>query len=768
MSAPSQGAALPLDLLTHPKMPRIGHAKRTGRDRVKPASWPLDGAVNVVLFAGMGGACQGLEEAGCPIHVANNHDPVALAAHAAMNPHTRHIKGDIFDVDPLVATQGRPVKVLWGSPDCRDHSVAKGGAPRSARVRSLPWQLCRWIGKTRPEVMMIENVREIRGWGPLIAKRDNTTGRVIKLDGTVAAPGERVPVQQQQLVRDKRALGRIFRQFVRHIQALGYRYEDRDLCCADYGVPTSRRRYFAVARRDGLPIIWPERTHAPRDKSAALGLLPWVAASTIIDWSLPLPSIFERKKPLAEATLRRIATGLKRYVIDNPTPFIVPVTHHGAARIYPVDETARTFTGAHRGEMALVAPHLTRYHGEKRTGEVRGVDMVDPLPTTTTENRFGLVEANLTRFSENSPGQDLAMPIDTMMAGATRFGLVATHIAEQRGRSIGQSPNDALGTQTQVPHHSIVAAHLTKFHNNSAGGSVADSTPTLTANGKSKGGKAGCGIPIGIVGATLVQAGYGERDGQQPRALDIDGSIGTQVAGAVKHAVIGASMVAAGPWRCVGCGEVFTDHYAGSEPRGPSLPQCPKCGEEHNLVPAAAWMVQHNLGATGHEAVEPLSTLTQVGTQQNVAVAYLGNLRGTGTALDITDALPAQMAGGNHIATVAAFLEKYYGTGGQHQDCRDSLDTLTTKARFGVVTVTIEGQPYVITDIGMRMLQPHEQAAAHELRLPDLITIDGKTRPLTKTEQTRLIGNSVPKRMAKLLAQCNVRHALDVPRQAAE
>lgn len=186
---------------------RDGSTYRRQRRASALAQWPLDGAITVVLFAGLGGACDGLEEAGCPVAVANNHDDVALAAHAARHPHTRHIRGDIFDVDPLMATRGRPVKILWASPDCRDHSVAKGGAPRSPRVRSLAWQVCRWAGMTAPEVIFLENVREIRGWGPLIAKRCRITGRVIKLNGTVAAKGEHVPVREQQLVRDKRRLG---------------------------------------------------------------------------------------------------------------------------------------------------------------------------------------------------------------------------------------------------------------------------------------------------------------------------------------------------------------------------------------------------------------------------------------------------------------------------------------------------------------------------------------------------------------------------------
>jgi DNA (cytosine-5)-methyltransferase 1 len=535
-------------------------------------TWPLDGGITVVLFAGLGGACEGLEDAGNPVHVANNHDDVALAAHAANHPHTTHVRGEIFDVDPRRATGGRPVKGLWASPDCTDHSVAKGGAPRSPRVRSLPWQVCRWAGITKPEVIWVENVREIRGWGPLVAKRDKATGRVIKLSGDVAAAGERVPVQQQLLVRDKRRTGRSFRRWVLHLKSLGYAYEDRDLNCADYGVPTSRRRFFAVARRDGRPIAWPARTHAPRDEVEALGLLPWVAAASIIDWSIPLPSIVGRRRPLADATMRRIATGLYRFVLNNPRPFIVPLAHGGGIRVHDGALPLPTLTTAHRGELAVCAP-------------------------------------------------------------------------------------------------------------------------------------------------ALVQVGYGERLGQAPRALDIEAPIGTQVA-----------------------------------------------SDKFGVV--AAWLAQHNTGVIGHGAEEPLSTLTARVTQQQVAAGYLAKLRGTSTAQDAEQPVPTLSAGGNHVAAVAAFLTKFYGQGGTAQACDEPLHTLSTKARFGAVTVTIANDPYVVADIGMRMLEPHEAAAAHELRLPRQIVIDGVPRRLTKSEAMRLIGNSVPKRMAYLLARENIRHTFETPNLA--
>ncbi len=612
------------------------------RKAENPAQWPLDGAITVVLFAGLGGACAGLEEAGCPVHVANNHDPIALAAHAALHPHTLHVKGDIFDVDPIKATRGRPVKVLWASPDCKDHSVAKGGAPRSPRIRSLPWQICRWAGKTRPEVIFAENVREIRGWGPLIAKRDKATGRVIKLDGSIAAPGERVAVREQVLVRDRKRLGQTFRRFVVHLRGLGYDYQDRDLNCADFGIPTKRRRWFATARRDGEPIGWPTRTHAPASIAKSLGLEPYVIFGSLIDWSIPIPSIFDRPKPHVDATRRRIATGAYRYVLDNPRPYLVSLTHTGGPRVHDSAEPLPTLTTAHRGELAVCAPYLTT-------------------------------------FNQNSIGQPVEEPIQTIMAGAPRFGVCASY---------------------------------------------------------------------------MVQAGYGEREGQAPRTIDIEQPLGTVVAGGNKHALVAAFLA---------------EHRGNSIGQTVEEPLGAQTQVPHHAV-VAAWMAQHNGGfnqVPGHSIEEPISTLSTTVAQQQVAAGYLVHLRGTAGAMSIEEPVPTLTAGGNHVAAVAAFLTEYYSNGQTAQGLDEPLNTQTTRMRHGVVTVTLEGVPYVLADLGMRMLEPHEAAAAHELVLPKIIEINGKRRPLTKTESMRLIGNSVPKRMARLMAEANVVHALTGRRTAA-
>ncbi len=756
------------------------------------AQWPLNDGINVVLFAGLGGACQGLEDAGLPVHVAVNHDPVAIATHRALNPHTRHIQGDIFDIDPLAATQGQPVNDLWASPDCRDHSVAKGGAPRSPRVRSMPWQVTRWAGKVAPKRIYIENVREIRGWGPLRAKRDKATGRVLKLDGTIAAPGERVPLREQQLVRDPRRLGHHFRRWVASLRALGYDYEDRDLCCADFGVPTSRRRFFAVSRCDGQPIAWPERTHAPRHLAGGLGLKPWVAAATIIDWSRPLPSIFERKKPLAEATLRRIARGLVRYVIDCAEPFIVSVANTGTtgrgAYTWPVSDPLRTNTTSDSHALAGPAIMPITHTGERMPQDAAA----DPMPTITTAHRGELAVMGAAivgaggRAAQTQP-MDAAEPLNASTTKEDRL-LVGAELAAfavpNNTNNAPVSPTDPLPTWTTANRIYLSAAHLTKFRNGATGEAMDQPLPTVTANGHSP-TRPGCAIPLGVVGAALVQTGYGEREGQAPRSMDIADPIGTQVAGASKHALVGAFLSryhgerrdgetrggdAADPVptqttenRFAVVGAALAEHRGNSVGQHLAEPLGAQTQVAHHAL-VGAWLPQNNTGVVGHSPNEPTSTTVTTTGPQAVAGAYLIHQRGTSSALPADGPLPTVTTGGNrggdHIGQVAAFLTKYYGTGGQDQSAQSPLGALSTADRFGIVGVTIAGQAYVVADIGMRMLEPEEAAAAHELRLPDTIEINGVRRALTKTEKMRLVGNSVPKRMARLLAEANSRHAI--------
>lgn len=608
----------------------------------------LDNRMTVVLFAGMGGGCDGLEEAGFHVHLAINHDPIAVAVHQKRHPHTKHLRCDVFEVCPREATKGRGVRVLHASPDCTHFSVAKGGKPVSKRRRSLAWVVCRWAGTVRPETITLENVKEIQTWGPLIAKRCEKTGRVMKLDKTVAAKGERVPIEQQWLIPDPRHKGRIWKAWLKHMHGLGYSYDGRVLNCADFGIHTIRTRYFGVAQADGSPIVWPERTHAPRKMAKKLGLKPWRGVHEVIDWLLPVKSIFGRAKELADATKRRTARGVMRYVINAARPFIVPITHSGHDRVHSVDEPLRTITTAHRGELSIAVPSLAKF----RTGAI-GSDITDPMPT----------------FTANS------------------------------------------------------------FHKRPGGA-----------------------VPLGLMSATMIQSGYGERAGQSPRILDIEEPAATQVASGSKAAVIAASL------------QRQFGESIGADVEEPMPVFTPNGQGKTALV--AAFMAQHNDGPKAGDNVrsveDPASTITTSGSQQGVVAAHMLALRGTNKeGRDARDPAATITAGGNHAGLVLGFLQAYYsGNGGYEQTLDDPLGALTQKARHGLVTVKVKGAEYVLTDIGMRMLEPEEGAAAHGFAkgsLPDTITLDGKEVRLTKTQKYHLVGNSVPPKMIRLLAEHNVR-----------
>src|SRR5688572_2426448 len=420
--------------------------------------------------------------------VAVNHDPAAIEMHARNHPGTLHLCEDVFRVTPF-RPRNKPIDLLWASPDCTHHSRAKGGRPRETGRRLLAWVVVEWARAVHPRVIALENVQEFRDWGPLDAE------------------GRPDPARR----------GETFREFVGALQLAGYRVEHRVLNAADYGAPTSRRRLFLIARCDGEAIVWPEPTHGPGRA------LPWRTAAECIDWSIPVPSIFGRARPLAEATQRRIAEGIRRYVLTATRPFVV------------------------------------RYQGERRPGEAGRIhDLCDPLPTQTTENRFGLV----------------------------------------------------------VP--------------------------------------------------SLVCTSNGERDGQAPRVRGVDRPLGTVCA----------------------------------------------TGSQGALV--AAFLARHFKGMVGRGLDEPTPTVT---------------------AVDHHSLVTAELGGAGWAREVAAFLTKFYGTAiGQH--LADPLDTVTTLDRFGLVTVQVDGEPYIITDIGLRMLQPRELARAQGFGDDYILTG-------SKREQVARIGNSV-------------------------
>jgi DNA (cytosine-5)-methyltransferase 1 len=598
-------------------------------------------------FAGGGGASLGITWAtGRHPDVAINHDAAAIAMHEANHPTTKHYTEDVFKVSPRLVTRDRPVGLLWASPDCKHFSRAKGSKPVNKSIRGLAWVVVKWATEVGPRVIILENVREFQDWGPLVPAWSCPGCRWAGTEG------------QAKLVRRKRACprcdstrltetdaklpdptrkGLTFKQFVGRLKARGYAVEWKVLNAADYGAPTHRRRLFLVARNDGEPIVWPDPTHGdPKTIGTDLfsaDLKPWRTAAECIDWSIPCPSIFERKKPLAEKTLRRIAAGIKRYVLDNPRPFLVDMTRENRAR--GTDEPAGTVT-TQGNRFNLVAPVLASLaHG-------------DGYGSATAEQRTRHIES----------------PLGTVHAGGGNYAVVAPVVA-RIGQTGGNGnyvadPNAPLSTVTSKAEHLLIAP-------------------------------------------TLVQTGYGEREGQAPRTADVGSPIGT-VVGAGKHAL---------------CSAFLAKHYG---------------------------------GVVGHTPDRPLGTVTAVDHHSLVAANLVHLNHGDKTSSGCDEPARTVTASGNHAALVYSFLIRYFKTGiGQPAD--HPLFTTTTKERTGVVTVTIDGQQYAIVDIGMRMLKPRELFRCQSF--PDSYVLTG-----TATDQVARCGNSVPPVMAQAVAAANYAPAL--------
>jgi DNA (cytosine-5)-methyltransferase 1 len=387
-------------------------------------------------FAGGGGASIGIESAlGRPVDVAINHDPEAIAMHRANHPGTQHFVQNVWQVDPRDVAQRRPVGLAWFSPDCKHFSKAKGGKPVKRHIRDLAWVVIHYAKLIGPRVIMLENVEEFEEWGPLIDVN-----------------GKMLPCPDRK--------GKTFRRWVGELRKLGYKVEWRQLRACDYGAPTIRKRLFLVARCDGLPIRWPKPTHGA-------GLLPFRAAAECIDWSIPCPSIFERKRPLAAATLRRIAKGIQRYVIDAAEPFIVPVTHAGDDRTHGIGHPLRTITCAQRGEHALVAPYLVPRYGERAGQDPRTCEVGEPMPTAVpTSNGAALVAAFLAQHNGGMVGHPVTKPLSSITQRATQQQVVTAFIKRDFGTGVGAPVTAPLPTITcdGGGHASLVRAFLMKYH----------------------------------------------------------------------------------------------------------------------------------------------------------------------------------------------------------------------------------------------------------------------------------------------------------------
>jgi len=644
---------------------------------------PQDDEIVVDFFCGGGGAGTGLEIGlGRAVNVAKNHSPQAISMHTMNHPGAQHFTTDVFEGDPDTECGGKAVGWFHMSPDCTHHSQAAGGQPRKREICNLSWIGLKWAGMKRPRVISLENVKQILQWGRLIAKRDKATGRVVKLSGEVAAPGEVVPVGEQFLIPDPKQRGRTWRRFVALLEGMGYVVEWKVIKACDFGAPTSRERLFMIARCDGQPIVWPEPTHA---KNPVKGQQKWKTAADCIDFTDLGKSIFGRKKDLAPATLRRVAKGMKKFVIDSAAPFIVPIANWSGEAVQSADEPLRTITSYPKGgAFSVVSPIIAP---ATHQGSDRINDPLEPPPTVTCANRGELTL------------------ISPLMVGAGG--------PEYSGKPV--SVDQPTGTLMTQNHRAIAAA-------------------------------------------ALVQLGNGDKPRSAPRSADLGQPLGTIMASGGKYGIAMAFMAQ------MNGGFNATDAKSIEDP----MTTVTNTGSQQQLVAANLVHLRGNCDA--RDVNDPLHTISAGGQHHGLASAFMERAFGGSVGQGLEEPAPTITAGGGGKSSlvsltlspeheagalrVAAFLISYYGTE-NISACDSPAPTITTKDRLAMVTVMVKGTPYVIVDICLRMLKPAELYKAQGFPADYIISHGADGKPFTKTQQVHMCGNSVSPPPMAALARAN-------------
>lgn len=703
-----------------------------------------DADVDVDLFAGGGGASTGYEQAmGKSPDIAINHDMEALAMHMANHPDTIHYCQTIINVHPLTATGGRLVRDLWASPDCTHFSKAKGGKPRSQNIRDLAWTVVRWARLTRPKRISLENVEEFKTWGPLDAE-----GQPIK-----ARAGE------------------TFHKWIAALKKLGYSVSWRELRACDYGAPTIRKRLFLCARLDGKRISWPNPTHgAPDSLPVKAGKLkPWRTAAECINWEDPAPSIFDRKKPLAENTQRRIAEGIRRYVLTAQKPFLVS------------------------------------YYGPKRPGDFRGAGLDEPLKTQTTENRFGLVSPMIVKPNHTASyyncfrGQSVENPLGVItqapgFAACSAYLVTPNHSGENfRGQSVEQP----VGTMTGKGSFCLTTPHLISIDHKGKRGEfraacreVEEPLSTITQENRHA-----------LITANMIVKNYSGVVGHE-----IEKPLGT-ITSIDHHSLVSASIIGCGGPSYAGepvavnrpMGTIIaTNHKAvsivklrgtniGSE-AGTPLHTISAQGLHHGLMPAS--LTQYYSGGGQYAScTEPMRTST---TNDRIAVQaiHLQQYNGRSEAQPVDDPMPT-IPTRDRFGLTAATLHQH-NSRSECQPMNEPAPTTMGKNKLGIVQcdlqptghyeqvraflrewgvigedeeaeVFVDGVRYLISDIGLRMLRPRELFTANGFRKTYDIAPLYKGKPLTTTSQVKKCGNSVPPQLAEAVLSGN-KDALDFQR----
>ena len=664
-----------------------------------PLAFP--GELIIDNFAGGGGTSTGLEAAfGRPVDIAINHDPEALAMHAINHPHTQHLCESVWDVDPIAVTRNQPVGLVWLSPDCKHFSKAKGGTPVSKHIRGLAWVGMRWVAKCKPRVLMLENVEEFQTWGPLL----------VGADGTARS--------------DPARRGKTFESFVRQLRQHGYTVAWKELRACDYGTPTIRKRLFLVARRDGLPIVWPDATHAEPTSRAALAgkLAAHRTAAECIDFTLPAASIFGRAKPLAVNTQRRVAKGLWRHVLASDSPFIVGV-------------------GGRMGQSPERTVHA-------------------PMQTITSK-------------ADSCVAQPVLAPFLTEHANASNQRTLAA-----------DEPLRTICAQVKGGHFSVVAGHITKFNTGSIGTGLDEPLSTITAGGTPK--RPSTGITQGMVAAHMVTIGYGERQGQNARTQPITKPLGTAVAGGIKQGIVAAHLVDMGHGEGK-CGTKRFSHGVRSI-EAPLNTITASGGTSAIAAAYLEQANGGFYDGDGRRVDAPTSTITSSGAQQRLVTAYaVAYYSSGGQWQDLADPMRTLPTKGR-MGLVQVVHASADCLAPEHCDrarqCAELLHTHLPEhfpTAADLVLMQHAGQWWALVDITLRMLKPKELFRAqgfpadyviHEIPDPaHLFDAAGHQAadplqvpriPLSTTAQVRMCGNSVCPPLAEALARANFAHEAQI------
>lgn len=652
-------------------------------------------------FAGGGGASTGIEAAiKRSVDIAINHDPDAIAMHKANHPNTKHYCEDVWEVSPKEACGDNPVALAWFSPDCKHFSRAKGGKPVDKNIRGLAWVAIKWAYEVRPRVLMLENVPEIQTWGPL--GEDNKpikekAGETFK--GFIAVLSNGLSKEHPAFVEMCSALNiDIYSDTADELsKGLGYTVEFKIEKSCDHGAPTTRTRFYMIARCDGKPIVWPKPTHAPKNSELVKSgkCKPYRTAAECIDWSIPTKSIFERDKPLAENTLRRIARGIKKFVIDNPEPFIINYKFENPPQ--SAEEPLSTVTSVNNHY--LVTPTIMC----NNTDNI-GANVENPLPTVTTGNRNYLVAPTITAIGQQGSNSDRTRaadePVSTIVSKNEHLLVAPSIVPIGYGEHKKQQPRvndieEPLGTIVSSGKHYLAAPILTKFNQHSKGQDLERPIDTVMPGAQR----------FGLVAPTLIQY-HSEQGSEEPRGQEVDKPLMT-VDTAPRYALSVAHIM-----------KNYGGNYEGAGSAA-DRPLDTITAKDHNeLVTAHVMTMRRNMD--GQEIDEPLSTIS---------------------------------CSGAHHAEVEAFLVKYFSSGSP-KSVNAPLDTLTTKDRYALVT--IHGEQYIIVDIRMRMLQPRELFNAQGFPEDYIIENDADGNPYPKTKQVARCGNAVTPPVATALVRANL------------